>query len=184
MICTKDPWLLVFDHASDFRLVQHVWSSSNPVGSILLTSWCNSRSGQCLITKVPNYCCRGRASGASPSNTLQAAKIQVLLGGLPLALDQIGNYISYRKLTFQRFVKIWETDADTVACWIVDKTSIDRTLSFIWSHSLIHLRRDARALSNLICYLKPERIEESVLYQNPSLEDYMSNLLSDPIRYA
>jgi hypothetical protein len=192
-ICAEDPWLLVLDHASDFNLVQHIWPS-NTVGSILLTSRNANLVSYLAMVQLAvrpmldeegtKLLLQRTGLRVSPSNTLQAAKIQVLLGGLPLTLDQIGDYISHRRLTFQQFCKIWKTDADTVACWMVDKASMHRTLRFIWSHSLTHLRRDARALFNLLCYLEPERIEESVLCQNPSLEDYMNNLLYDPIRYA
>src|SRR5882672_990036 len=112
----SDRWLLVFDNLdnpSDLNDIRNFFPDSNS-GSILITSRCSGTEELGDIIKVDKM---EEAEGLqllfrnSQSDTQERAAAQDILTRLdylPLAIEQVRGYTSYRKLPLKQFVGEYE----------------------------------------------------------------------------
>lgn len=115
-----------------------------------------------------------------PANQEKAKVIANALGGLPLALSQIGGFISQRKLPLQDFLPLYERNAAKIDARNTGIIDYEHTLSTVWEMSLSKLSGDSLKLLNLLAFLEPDSIPETILSESTKLlEDEEFVFLSD-----
>jgi len=106
-----------------------------------------------------------------PSNQEKAKGITRALGGLPLALNQIGGFISQRKLPLQDFLPLYERNSAKIDSRKTGLGKYDHTLSTVWEMSLSKLSGNPCRLLNLLVFFEPDSIHELVLTEGSKLLD-------------
>ncbi|MCJ1404908.1 hypothetical protein MMC11_008134 [Xylographa trunciseda] len=169
-------WLLIMDNADDLTILKHAWPSSGH-GSILLTSRDFSSSfspaSEGLHVKpfddtagasVLLTLCNQEAAIASVHST--AKDIAHIMGGLPLALNQIGGFIVQQRLALKDFLPLYERNSAKIHAKKSHLSDYDHSLSTVWEIALEQLSGDAGNLQKLLAFLDPDRIHESILTSN------------------
>jgi hypothetical protein len=118
-----------------------------------------------------------------PSNQEKAEAISHALGGLPLALAQIGGFISKRKIPLQEFLPLYERHSATIDSKKIGISNYEHTLSTAWEMSLSKLSGDSGNLLNLLIFFEPDAIHELVLIEGSKLLDNEFEFLQDDMRY-
>ncbi len=86
------------------------------------------------------------------------------LGGLALALEQAGAYISQRRLSLSAYRSQWQGNRQVVLAWNDPRlTQYDRNLATTWLTSYQQVSEAARTLLRRLAWLSPEPILESLL---------------------
>jgi hypothetical protein len=170
-----NPWIVIFDNADDLEVLRHVWPT-NGSGSVLLTTRDASAvhspasggyhvqpfdvadGSEALLNMVG-------ADNASTVNREKAVEITQALGGLPLALNQIGGFIVQRKLPLRDFLPLYERNASKIDARKTGISDYEHTLSTVWEMSMKQLDGDAHTLFNMLPYFQPDSIDEAILSQ-------------------
>lgn len=87
------------------------------------------------------------------------------LGGLPLALSQIGGFINQRKIPLKDFLPLYRRNASKIDTKKTGITDYEHSLSTVWEMSLKNLDRSAYMLQGLLTFLDPDKIDEVVLME-------------------
>jgi len=185
-----DPWLLIFDNADNLEVLRHSWPT-NGGGSVLLTTR-DSNAVHSPASKgfhVQPFDDKGGSEvllnlvGLDPTsapNRETAVAITKTLGGLPLALTQIGGFIVGRKLPLQNFLPLYECNASKIDARKAGISDYEHSLSTVWEMSMKKLEGDAHTLFNMLPYFQPDGIDELVLIQgSSSLDDPTYEFLHD-----
>ena len=115
-----------------------------------------------------------------PSNREKASAITYTLGGLPLALSQIGGFIAQRKLPLQDFLPLYERNSTKIDARKTGINDYEHTLSTVWEMSLSKLSGNSLTLLNLLTFFMPDAIPEPVLVESSKLlEDEEFEFLRD-----
>jgi hypothetical protein len=109
----KASWLLVFDGVENGDILNDFWPYDGP-GSILITSrnphsWSTSLELKPFTTsEATEYLLR--ITGREVDNEERASVVAIAkrLGGLPLALAQMGSIISHESISFSEFLRTYE----------------------------------------------------------------------------
>ncbi|PWY82922.1 TPR-like protein [Aspergillus heteromorphus CBS 117.55] len=191
---TNSRWLLVLDNADDLSVLKQVWPSS-AAGAILLTSrdpaavFSLASDG---IQVAPFDTTTGSAAllnilGLDPdtqSNQEKAAAITSALGGLPLALNQIGGFIAQRKIPLHDFLPLYNRNSESVDSRSTVNMNYNHTLATVWEMSLSRLSGDAKTLLMFLSFLDPDYINESLLKEGPAqAEDSSLRFAKDEIDF-
>ena len=168
-------WLLVFDNVDNAEVLQHAWPQ-DAQGSILLTT----RSSQVAFEQVVTPFQVGPFTDTegsdillklthldSQSNTNKdlSKEIAHTLGGLPLALSQVGGFINQRKIPLKDFLPIYERNASKIDAKKTGMSDYEHSLSTVWEMSLSKLDGPAYMLQGLLAFLNPDKIDEEVLME-------------------
>lgn len=100
-------------------------------------------------------------------NSLESCrKIAELLGGLPLAITQMGGIICRRHLSLEDFLIYYANDAKKLHEMRVpgQNPTYNQTVSSVWM--LDALSKEATALLQVLSFLDPDRISEEILFGN------------------
>lgn len=111
------------------------------------------------------------ADAKSPTNQEKAQEITQALGGLPLALNQIGGFIAQRKMPLQDFLPLYERNAAKIDSRKTSISGYEHTLSTVWEMSISKLSGDPCILLNLLSFFQPDAISETVLMEGSRLVD-------------
>lgn len=86
------------------------------------------------------------------------------LGGLPLALEQAGAYIAYRRCAFADYLAAWRSNINAVAGWFNARTmNYARSLAQTWQVTVEQLRPGDVALLRLFLWIAPEPFPRTLL---------------------
>ncbi|MFM8278378.1 MAG: tetratricopeptide repeat protein, partial [Cyanobium sp.] len=86
------------------------------------------------------------------------------LGGLALALEQAGAYISQRRLSLSAYRRQWQDNRQVVLAWNEPRLmQYDRSLATTWLTSYQQVSEAARSLLRRLAWLSSEPIPESLL---------------------
>ena len=85
------------------------------------------------------------------------------LGGLPLALSQIGGFIMQRKIPLNDFLPLYQRNASRIDAKKTGITDYEHSLSTVWEMSLNKLEGSAYMLQGLLSFLDPDNIDEALL---------------------
>ncbi|KAF2017327.1 TPR-like protein [Aaosphaeria arxii CBS 175.79] len=177
----SDPWILIFDNADNLDVLRHAWPT-NGAGSVLLTT----RDANAVHTPAskgfhvqPFDVAAGSEvllslvglDYSSTSNREKAIEITKALGGLPLALTQIGGFIVQRKLPLRDFLPLYERNASRIDSRKTSISDYEHTLSTVWEMSMKRLEGDAYTLFNMLPYFQPDGIDEIILSQGSKSVD-------------
>ncbi|KAI0007592.1 hypothetical protein F4779DRAFT_642943 [Xylariaceae sp. FL0662B] len=172
---TTSPWLIIFDNADDLSALKIAWPGTSQ-GSILLTTRdfdVASNPAAHGLQLEPFGECEGcnmllkqiGLDPALPSNQEHAIAITKALGGLPLALSQIGGFIAQRRLQLKDFLMLYERNAAKIDARKTVKDDYEHTLSTVWNVSFEKLPADSTKLLNLLIFFDPDSIDEEILLQ-------------------
>lgn len=92
-----------------------------------------------------------------------AMKIVHELGGLPLALNQIGSFFVHQRLALEVFLPIYQRNSAKIDACKSDREDYEHTLSTVWTLSLSQLSGLSCTLQKLLAFFDPDQIHESVL---------------------
>jgi tetratricopeptide (TPR) repeat protein len=101
----------------------------------------------------------------APEDSSEARALAVDdLGGLALALEQAGAYISQRRLSLSAYRRQWQSNRQVVLAWNEPQLmQYDRSLATTWLTSYQQVSEAARTLLRRLAWLSPEPIPESLL---------------------
>lgn len=166
-------FLLVFDNVDNLQLLDQIWPASDK-GSIIITTRSPAvASGK--TTKTLSLGCFpddvGKdvlvsLAGTTPTgkeDEIAAKEINHQLGGLPLALVAIGDYIRDRGCDYVEFLDIYFKSSKKIIARSKQPVGYDYTLLTTWDISMEKLSDEARVLQNLFAFLDPDVIPERLI---------------------
>ena len=111
--------------------------------------------------------------------------ISKAFGGLPLALNQIGGFISQRKLPLQDFLPLYERYASKIDARKAPGSDYEYTLSTVWDISLEKLTSASTHLLGLLSFFDPDEVSEDILlHGSKGLDDEKYMFLFDEFEYV
>lgn len=171
-------FLLVFDNVEEHQLLDQIWPSSKR-GSIIMT--CRSQSLaskrawemmhlQCfsISTGVEVLC---SLTGRRPSNeydTKAAMELLGLLGGFPLALVHVSEFMTDRSYSYEEFLPLYKKSASKIYTRAGAPLHYEHTLSTVWDNAIRSLSTESKALLNLLAFFDPDLIPEFILSNEKS----------------
>ncbi|KAK6527448.1 hypothetical protein TWF694_004437 [Orbilia ellipsospora] len=192
---TPCRWLLIFDNADDPDVLEDAIPATTS-GSILITSR-DSSAGNIIGAETVHVQPFDSEDGhtafksllkqkiSSPVDIELAAKIVDQLGGLPLAIAQISGYINQQRYSLKEFLPLYIKNASKIDQKRVGKGSYEHTLSTVWTLSLEQLSGEAATLQNLLAFLDPDKIHESMLLEGGmEISDPDFEFLKDEMDFA
>jgi hypothetical protein len=172
-------WLLVFNNADDLKLLEQYWPTARK-GSVILTSRDpmakRHRAGvdlQPLEQEQAAELLRRLTQANSPEDRRASSSIAERLGGLPLAISQMAAYVDRWDMTLDEFLSFF--DRQTSINKVAEGKEVSR-LGFgpHYRHSLLtvwaleKLSSPGRALLEVLSFLNPDSIRESLINALPS----------------
>lgn len=181
---------MIFDNADDVDILRHVWPT-NGRGSVLITtrdsgSGYSLTGGGCQV--LPFDIDLGSEvllnllalKSDSLDHRDHAAAISEALGGLPLALNQIGGFIRQRRMALHDFLPLYERNSVKIDARKTGISDYDHSTSTVWQMSLARLSGNARQLLNIFSFLQPDGIDEAIFLQGGlPIEDSEFEFLHD-----
>jgi hypothetical protein len=187
---SNHSFLLIFDNVDKIDILLQVWPASTK-GSILITT----RSLPVARNRSNDYICLEPFSaqlgpealyaltgfeGADDEDTAAAAEICRLLGGLPLAIVQVSEFICDRGSSYTEFLALYQKSSAKILARGEVPLEYTHTLNTVWELSLNNLPQDASTLLKLIAFFDPDAIEERLLTNaDAGLSDERLVFLSD-----
>lgn len=95
----------------------------------------------------------------------KATEITQALGGLPLAINQIGGFITQRKLPLQDFLPLYERNSTKIDSRKTGLSDYEHTISTVWEMSLGNISKDSYNLLGLLAFFEPDAIHEEILLE-------------------
>ncbi|CAG8147427.1 unnamed protein product [Penicillium nalgiovense] len=169
----KTRWLLIYDNADDLSLIKHTWPGGYG-GSVLVTSRDPTASlyPASAGCQVPAFD-TGDGTAAllnilgldseSTSHQAEGKLITSKLGGLPLALNQIGGFITQRQMPLESFLPFYDRNSLSVDEKGSESMDSSHTLATVWEMALSQLSQNAKVLHMILSFLDSNGMDESVL---------------------
>ena len=182
-------WLLVLDNADDAEILVNVLPSGAN-GSILITSR-NSSAGFGIATKILHIQPFSAEAGTtalltltsrnaqSASERISASKIAEMLGGLPLAINQMSGFILQQRLSLNDFLSLYEKNSAKINSRKARRTDYNHTLSTVWEVSLTQLSGPSSTLQKMLPFFDPDKIPESILRSDDKAQKGNFEFLDD-----
>lgn len=166
-------FLLIFDNVENIDVILPVWPSSEN-GSILITTRSSSvaanrapkvlhlnsflpKTGQQALFALTSLRAETEIDAAA------ATEISSLLGGLPLALVQISQFIQERNYSYEEFLRLYEKSAARIHLRGEAPPEYNHTIATVWDISIENLPQDARTLQSILALLDPDSVPERLL---------------------
>lgn len=116
---------------------------------------------------------------ASSSDQEDALTISKTLGGLPLALTQIGAFIRQRKLRLRDFLPLYERNCAKIDARKAAGEDYEYTLGTVWNVSFEKLTDNSTRLLNVLGFLEPDNVAEDIFLNGFQDSDDFFSFLSD-----
>jgi hypothetical protein len=183
--------LMIFDNADDVTVLKAAWPGTI-CGSVLLTTRdlavatslaaqhvqvdaLSEDDGSKLLLKAIDV------DHASPADAEHARAISRTLGGLPLALAQIGGFVTLRKLSLHEVLPLYERYSTRIHARKAPGSDYQHTLSTVWDVSFDKLTETSTTLLRLLSFFDPDGISEDILLQGSDGLDEKFAFLSDEL---
>jgi predicted ATPase len=166
-------FLLIFDNVDKIDMLLQVWPASTK-GSIIITTRSPAvaakRSNDIMHLEPfaaqlgPNalYALTG-FGGNDDEDIASAEEICRLLGGLPLAIIQVSEFIRDQASSFTEFLALYRKSSAKILARGEVPLEYNHTLSTVWELSLHNLPHDVSSLQKLIAFFDPDVIAERFL---------------------
>ncbi|KAK4235372.1 hypothetical protein C8A03DRAFT_36778 [Achaetomium macrosporum] len=188
---TETRYLVIFDHADDLSALKSAWPGTFS-GSVLLTTRdltvatalasqylqidaFTEEDGSRMLLKAIE------ADHTSPSDVQHALAISRALGGFPLALAQIGGFVTLRRMSLKEVLPIYERYSAKIDARKAPGSDYEHTLSTVWDVSFDRLTDNPTSLLNLLSFFNPDGTSEDILLQGSSGLDDNFTFLSDEL---
>jgi len=170
-------WLLIFDNADTEEsalAVQKLLGELTLSGQVLVTSRLSNWAGAVkslsldVLEEADSVAfllerteARRRRGADEPD---QARAVAVVLGHLPLALEQAGAYIDKYRFTLAQYLAEWQGRRDKVLAWFDARLmEYPMSVAVTWQTSFDSLSEPARELLRILAWFAPDPIPESLL---------------------
>lgn len=151
------------------------WPAGNANGSILITSRDSTVGFGVTATTLQLHPFDNKAGTDAilaltrPNSELEsdrssASKIVEILGGLPLAINQMAGFISQQRLGLDNFLSLYQRNSARINSRKLGGSDYNHTLSTVWEVSLGHLSGPSGVLQKLLAFFDPDGISESILH--------------------
>ncbi|KAL8908946.1 MAG: hypothetical protein Q9207_000522 [Kuettlingeria erythrocarpa] len=186
----KASFLVVFDNVDSVDLLLQMWPS-NAKGSILITTRYSSVAWKRAANVIHLQSFERKQgvktlttlTGLNPSDDEERHAAETIvdqLGGLPLAIVQISDFIRDRQYSFSEFIPLYQSSARRIIAKGEAPSEYNYTIGTVWDLSLQKLSGDARTLQQLLSFFEPESVEEIMLASTTSgLMDKCYDFLHD-----
>lgn len=187
----RASWLLVFDGVEDGEVLNNFWPYDGP-GSILITSrnpysWAASFEIKPFsVEEATEYLLHIIGKQVSVEEKSAAVTIARRLGGLPLALAQMGGIIAHTNISFSEFLQSYEERGgrQELLQWTFDvvrpQTSrYEYNVASVWAFDSLG---KGSSLLNVLSMLDPDGIPER-LFQESKLDADFSELVEIKSHY-
>jgi tetratricopeptide (TPR) repeat protein len=169
-----DPWLLVFDNVDDVEVLHEYWPNAGS-GCILLTTR-DRDAADALAAKQLRL--QGfsdsegsglflRHVGSSNPPTETSMSIISELGGLPLALCQMGSYIRQTNCSMESFLQLLHERLDSSRLYSdtasMSSLQYTNTLASCFDISVSRLSNQGKHLLNVLACFQTDGIPESLV---------------------
>lgn len=119
---------------------------------------------------------------ATPQQIEIAKNISTALGGLPLALAQMGGFIAERKLPLSDFLLLYLRNPVKILAKGQLQDNYGHTISTVWQSSLQNLEGRELVLLGLLSFFKPDSVSEELLREGSKvLRDARFTFLQDEL---
>ncbi|ELQ32324.1 hypothetical protein OOU_Y34scaffold01189g6 [Pyricularia oryzae Y34] len=172
--CGKN-FLLVFDNVDDVDILEQIWPASSHASVIITTrspSVASRRSKKILRLECfalePATEMIYALSGKRPSqecDVTAAVELCELLGGLPLAMEQVAAFIRDRDFLFSEVLPKLKKSAEKVFARTRAIDAYEHTVSTVWNLSLEQLSEQAKILHNVLAFFDPDHVSEHLINQ-------------------
>jgi tetratricopeptide (TPR) repeat protein len=177
-----DRWLLILDNVdtkdTEKAVVKIVPSLS--AGRVLITSrikdWPASIKRQQIETLSLDEAQRfflertENDRNRSADDPKQALRLAEELGGLPLALEHAGAYISHHQLSLAKYLKEWEQERDRVLNWYDGSVmEYPSPVAVTWQKTFQQLSPTAAAILRLTAFLAPDPIPSEMFEEGKTI---------------
>ncbi|KAJ3497234.1 hypothetical protein NLG97_g2061 [Lecanicillium saksenae] len=179
-------WLMVFDNVDRADTLEEFWPK-DAAGSVLVTcrdpmvkSSIHLRNSGVVVPELSDR--EGaalllRLTGRENDNNdiADAPKVVQALGKYPLAIAQMSGVIMAREMSFSEFLGLYSEESerreiiDTSEGQSASLRRYNQTLSTVWALDDL---KEGRALLEVISFLDPDSIPETLLEKNPACADW------------
>lgn len=186
----RAKWLLVFDNADDPELLRDYWPAAGE-GSILITSrdplaksHFQSSTGVDLksfnLEEATSFILKLTDQESTKREQEPATELARRVDGLPLAITQLVAYLRRQHLTLKEVLDIFEKRSPFVELQKLDDY-YSHTIFTVWS--LEALSPAAMELLQVLSYLDPDAISESILNQEDLPDHIKGQFLASDTAY-
>lgn len=169
MNTSKRSFLLIFDNVESVDILNQIWPASDR-GSIIITTRSptqaskrasNTLALQSFSPETTKAVLESLTSlkPADKDDEAAAKEVCQLLGGLPLAMVQISDFIRDRGYSYTGFPRIYKKSAAKIFAKSEKPVEYDDTVLTIWN-ILQKLSEEATELQNLLVFFDPDLIPE------------------------
>ena len=166
-------FLLIFDNVDNIDTILQVWPASDK-GSILLTTRSPAVAakrarhtmnlGSFRVDAGPEvFISLTNIEPVDESDHEAARELCRLLGGLPLAMVQISDFIRDRGCSYGEFLPMYQKSSAKITARLETPPEYNHTLSTVWDLSIAKLPENASALLELLAFFDPDKVEETLL---------------------
>ncbi|KAK4116309.1 TPR-like protein [Canariomyces notabilis] len=195
---TKTSCLIVFDNADDLVALKAAWpgamggsglsvllttrnftvATTIAAGYVQVNALADEDGGRMLLKVIDG-------GHATPADSQHALAISRRFGGLPLALAQIGGFVTQRKLSLQEVLPLYERYSTKIDARKAPGSDYEHTLSSVWNVSFEKLTETPTHLLYLLSFFDPDGISETILLQGSQrLEDTKFSFLCDELDFG
>ncbi|KAA8650150.1 uncharacterized protein ATNIH1004_002831 [Aspergillus tanneri] len=170
---SRKTFLLIFDNVEHHDLLEQIWPASNR-GSIIIT--CRSHSvASKRTTEVMHLQCFSAQTGmdvfysltgrqpSSEADALAAEELFQLLGGLPLAMVQLSEFMTDGEFSYCELLNLFKKSAKRILARLGAPIQYEHTLGTVWDVSFERLSTESRTLLLILTFFDPDLIPESIL---------------------
>ncbi|CAG9981562.1 unnamed protein product [Clonostachys byssicola] len=187
---TDSPFLLIFDNLEKSEFLNQVWPTSDK-GSILITTRSPSQAWKqnpvdLALSPFSIEASKGAfkwLSGVVPVDQKDEAAMEescTLIGGLPLAMIQVSDFIRDLSCSYAEFLEIYKKSAERLFPKLDIPIDYNATALTTWEVSVERLSEDAKNLLNLLVFFDPGLIPECFIFDTKAgIEDPCYEFLVD-----
>ena len=168
--------MLIFNNADNNEVPRHAWPA-NDQGTVVVTTrdydTASIRTFQSFVKVRPFNEVTGtsvllktiEADANNPTAQKSAESIIKAMGGLPVALNQIGSFIKNSATLFKVPLEFFRDDFLNLSDAERNADPYEQTVDGVWHRSMTSLSVNARSLLNLLTYFQPDAIDMKILIQ-------------------
>ncbi|XWW92674.1 hypothetical protein V2A60_000599 [Cordyceps javanica] len=182
----RATWLMVFDNVDRADTLEEFWPKES-AGSVLVTcrdplvkSSIHLRNSGIVVPELSReegveLLLRLTGRESDSDDVEHAPEIVQALGKYPLAIAQMSGVIMARDMSFSEFLTLYSEETerreiiDTSEGQSASLRRYNQTLSTVWA---LNDLKEGRALLEVISFLDPDSIPESLLEKNPACADW------------
>ena len=193
MYNSDGKWLLILDNVEEIDDIRKMIPATDS-GSILLTTRDFNKARALADVSIPVKPLDAVTSASMLLNTVgipsddetnlkTAEEICVELGGLPLAIAQMGGFIAQRRVPLGKFLPLYRRNAAQIDSRKVSSVDHEHSLSTIWQLVLEQLDPQSKLLQQVLAFLDPDSVSELLLSEGSSyISDNSFQFLQDELR--